>query len=215
MYSIQSDNPSGKVFVQGQAVRNYPCDQVEFTIEFRSKNTSAAKASSQVTEQCELFLQRMHESGVDISEIVLKNDKISANSYSEDDLVKASRELQFVSKADVVANNLILRFIQEEHLDANLSTDYSISNEDEIRRMLRAEAVADSKANAELLAAADGRRIAGIDSINIDSRERHRNLAKSITIGGQLELPTLSQELSVPIKELKETVDVVWLLGEG
>lgn len=214
MKSIYSENPSGKVYVQGKASGKYPCNQVEFTVEFRRTDTSAAKASSEVTSQCERFLRRLSEAGVDITGILLVEDSITSASYDTDDTMRVTRELQFVTTALASTNNLLLKIIQEEHLDVRLSTKYGLSNEDDLRQALRVKAVEDSRATARLLAEADGYSISGIDSINIDHRAKSQHLARGVAVGScQEELMSLSQRLSAPTKELDEEVDVIWLLA--
>lgn len=183
MYSAKDDNSSGKVFVQGQAVRSYTCDEVEFTITFRCRNTTASKAVAHITAQCEQFLQHMKDAGMDISSIILKDDQVSTTYYSNnDDAIRATRELCFTSSVAAATNNLILCFIRDNHLDADLSTKYSLSNEPALRRQLRAEAVIDSRENAELLAMANGYKVIGIDSIDIGERTQWKSMARSVCV---------------------------------
>ena len=71
-------------------------------------------------------------------------------SYRDDDKVRASRTLKFDSEANALVIDYILKTIQDEHLDADLSTDYYLSNEEELRKCLRKKAIEDSKEDSKL-----------------------------------------------------------------
>ena len=213
--SHETNTESGRVFVKGKATGKYTCDKVAIKITFYCANTSAAKATETMMSQCEKFLQRLAEHGVDISTIQLQKDSIDQPGYRNEDKSKASRTLNFDCDATATINNLILKIIQDEHLDAEISTDYYLSNEDELRRKLRSEAMADSKENAELLAQAANKTIVGVDTIDMSNHPSRVSLAKSITIDDKIDCMfcLFSKKLSMPTRDIEETVEVTWLLG--
>ena len=129
-----------------------------------------------------VFCSGYQESGIDITAIRLHDDSIDQPPYRNEDKVKVSRTLKFDSEANVRVIDFILKTIQEEHLDAGISTDYYLSNEEELRKCLRKKAIADSKENAELLACAAGKRIVGVDTINMSNHQMRGNLAKCISV---------------------------------
>lgn len=206
---------SGKVYVKGKAAGKYTCDMVTIKITFCSFDVSASKASEAVMTQCEKFLQRLEEAGIDSSMLRLDDDSVDRPSYHNDNRVKAARTLKFDSSASAGVNNFVLKVIQEEHIDADVSTDYYLSNEKELRRQLRARALEDSRENAELLADAAGKTIAGIDSIDISRHQIMTPFAKSAAVEDGFEClsRSFSQKLSMPTKEIEEEVDAVWLIG--
>lgn len=165
--------------------------------------------------QCEKFLQRLEEAGIDITMIRLQDDSVDQPSYRDEDHVKATRTLKFDSDAYADINNFILKVIQEEHIDADISTDYYLSNEGEIRKQLRAEALKDSRENAELLADAAGKTIVGIDTIDMSHHHIRVSLAKSVTIEDDADClySIFSRKLSMPTKDIEEEVEATWLLG--
>ena len=130
--------------------------------------------------------------------------------------MEASRTLKFESAAKISMIDLLLKIIQEEHLDAYLSTDYSLSNaEEELRKYLRKKAVENSKENAELLAHAAGKEITGVDAINMDSDQPYVFLAKRVSADSEVDgmMTCFSQKLSMPVEEREEQVEVTWLIG--
>jgi uncharacterized protein YggE len=165
--------------------------------------------------QCEKFLQRLAEHGVDISTIQLQKDSLDQPGYRNEDKSKASRTLKFDCDATATINNLILKIVQDEHLDAEISTDYYLSNEDELRRKLRSEAMADSRENAELLAQAANKAIIGVDTIDMSNHPSRVSRAKSITADDKIDCMfcLFSKNLSMPTRDIEETVEVTWLLG--
>ena len=134
MGSLNGSHISGKVFVKGKASEEFICDMVTITITFHHKELSGAKASQETTKQCEQFLKRLAESGVDIAMLRLHNDSIDRRSYSDEEEVNASRTIQFDSQASATTVNFILKIIQDELLDAEFSTEYYLSNEEELRK---------------------------------------------------------------------------------
>lgn len=215
MNALNSHNESGKVFVMGKASEEFTCDRITITITFQCKGVSGAKASETVTAQCERFLQRLSESGVDITAIRLHDDSIDQPSYRDDDKVRASRTLKFDSEANALVIDYILKTIQDEHLDAELSTDYYLSNEEELRKSLRKKAIEDSKDNAELLACAAGKKIVGVDTIDMSNHQMRATLAKGISMNDEYDdiMCLFSRRLSMPTKNLEEEIEVTWLIG--
>lgn len=212
---VESD--ARKIFVKGKASESFVCDKVEIELKFFAESPIAAKASESVAKQCEKFLQRASKSGIDISMIRLNDDSISQNSYRDDDYVRATRTLKFDADAAVSIINLILSIIQEEHIDAAVKTDYYLSNENELRRELKAKALEDSREIAKLLAESVGERIDGIYSVDMNARHPIYHMAKSVAVsadgfGGINEL--LSSRLSLPTELLEEEIEVTWLLAD-
>ena len=213
-----SNSESGKIFVKGKASGKYACDKVRITITFRGRGISGAETSETVTKQCEQFLQKAAQSGMDLSKIRLENDKITQPAYHDEEQAAASRTIEFDSDAGTAVIGCVLEVIQQEHLDVDLSTEYYLSGEDELRKSLRENAVADSRANAELLARAAGRTITGVDMIDLS--ERHPRPMRSSRDLSEQEfqqlsryMATHSRKLSMPEKELEEEVEVTWLIG--
>lgn len=210
----EKNSESGKVYVKGKAAGKYTCDRVAIKIVFYSTGVSGAKASETVMTQCEKFLERLEESGIDISVIQLHDDSISQPSYGDEEKVKVTRTIEFDSEAKASVNNFVLKIIQEEHLEATVYVDYYLSNEEDIRKKLKEMAIVDSKDNAELLARAAGKKIACVYTIDMINHRRDAHLAKSVTIGcGDACSPyAFSERLSMPEKDIEETVEATWLI---
>lgn len=210
------NNDSGKIYIKGTASEQYTCDRVRLEIKFYCSGLSGAKASESVMAQCERFLEHLSNTGMDIKQIQLENDRISQASYRDDEKVTASRTLKFDTVATAEMNNFILKLIQKEHLDAEVSTSYYLSNENELRKQLRVRAITDSKENADLLAAVAGKRVIGVDTIDIDA-EGHTSIAersRSLVSSGSIDdvFCIFSRDLSMPTKKLEEEATVTWLI---
>ena len=207
-------NASGKIYTKGTATESYTCDQVTFQIEFYCSSVTGSKASETVMNQCERFLERLSNAGVDIQQIQLDKDHIRQPSYRDNEKITASRTLKFSAEAKAEINNYILKLIQEEHLDADISTSYSLSNENDLRKQLRMRAIADSKETADMLAVAAGKHVVGVDSIDADGhtiREKQKNRI-AVSAGEDEIFCIFSRKLSMPTKDLKEEVEVTWLI---
>lgn len=101
-------------------------------------------------------------------------------------------------------------------MEAEVSTSYYLSNENELRKQLRARAITDSKENADLLAAVAGKRVIGVDTIDIDA-EGHTSIAersRSLISPGSIDdvFCIFSRDLSMPTKKLEEEATVTWLI---
>ena len=208
------NNESGKIYIKGTASEKYTCDRVRLEIKFYCSGLSGAKASESVLSQCEHFLECLSNAGMDIKQIELDGDRISQATYRDNDKVTASRTIAFDTEANAEINNFILKLIQENHLEAEVSTSYYLSKENEFRKQLRAQAIADSKENADLLAAAAGKRVVGVDTIDMDAlvaRVKHSRV--SAPAGALDEIFCIySRDLSMPTKQLKEEATVTWLI---
>lgn len=209
-----SNNETGKVYVKGKALEKCTCDRMTIKIEFYGIGNSGAKASETALAQCERFLERMEMIGADISMIRLQDDSIDKPSYRDDGKIKATRKIKFDSEAKAEINNCVLKIIQEEHLDADFSTDYYLSNEDEIRKELKRMAVLNSRENAELMASAAGKEIVGVDTIDMTGNQVRERRTKSISMDDDRDciFSIFSKKLSMPTKDIEEEVEATWLI---
>lgn len=207
-------NVAGKIYTKGAASESYTCDQVTFEIKFYCSGVTGSKATENVLNQCERFLECLSNAGVDIQQIQLEKDQIRQSSYREDEKITGSRTLKFSAEAKAEINNYILKIIHEEHLDAELSTTYSLSNENDLRKQLRMRAIADSRETADMLAEAAGKRIVGVDTIDVNGHTIHQKEKKRIAVSGGVDelFCIFSRELSMPTKDLNEEVEVTWLI---
>lgn len=213
--STDNSTTAGRVYVKGRSVGKYTCDRVSITVTLYCDSHSASKASETMMAQCETFLMRLEEFGIDISLVHLDKDNVEHSTHRDKDRITASRKLKFDSEANATLNNLLIRIIQDEHLDADVSTNFYLSNENELRKGLREAAIADSKENAELLARATGKTIVGVYTIDMPHHHSRALSTKSLTVNDDVDelFCVYSRKLSMPIRDLEETVEVTWLLG--
>ncbi len=213
MKYTERNETAGRIFVKGTAKKTFTCDRVNITITFFSNGLSCGKTSETAMAQCEKFLQRLSDKGIDLSQLTLENDSISQH-HHDTAQVSASRTVCLRSEARVSVINFLMEIIQQEHLEAEISTHYDFSDESALRRTLLSEAIADSRANAELLATAAGKTIIGVDFIDMNTHTRpSRRNALLQPEGFASIMHCFSKELSLPEKEISETVEVAWLIG--
>ena len=112
-------------------------------------------------------------------------------------------------------NNSIMTLIQEKQMNIDFEISYYLSNYEEIHRELMTEALADSKAKAELIATSMGQRIIGIDTLEMSDRYRDWMVCereRGILLPSERS-PMLSDQLKAPINEESERIEVVWLMS--
>ncbi len=232
-HEIKNVRKPGKIRMQGAAEREVPYDVMEVEIRFEARERTSEKATEAVNKQCEKFLRNMKKCGVDIRNFKVGNNATNQYSYGavpswlKDDLEKkkidvdlsknepyaqATKNLSIKLPFDMKLRDLVDQIVVKEGLNADVDTNYLVSNENEIRQELIRSAIANSKAMAELLASSAGQKIVGVkeivkDDICIKAQEC---CCESGAILGCM--PMLLDEVSAETTTLSESVEIVWLI---
>ena len=214
----------GKIMVTGKAEKEFAPDQCNIDLKVEVERKTSVDASRVATEHCEQLLKCLQELGLDISKIELEQDSIiKRSSYNSDEHhYEAKKYLQILAAADMILINKIRGIIETGFEDVSFSTDFCISNEQEIRRSLLKDAISDSRAKAELLATSMGCKITGIDTANLSGdedvydltdEESERVLYRCKAYGaGDI---MLLDQLTPSRVTLDAEVKIVWLLEES
>ena len=201
----------GKIIINGEARRKVEADIEKITLTFGTGADTPAHASENIINDCEAFLQELEDMGIDISRIHLEEDNIE-RPYNDDNDVSATRVISFDIEYNMKFNNDLLSLIRDKKLNVFFDIKYSISNRQAVHDELLAEAVADSREKAELIARSTGQKIIGIDEVvkndyftvsagSLRSRGNEKEYSRKAM---------LSDKLSAPLEEESESVTVTW-----
>lgn len=204
----------GKLTIEGNAERKVEADHTIFTLTFKTKADSSAKAAKNVYKQCEEFLKIITQKGVKISQIRFVEDSIDESYFDDKKTYIAEREIEIRIQYNMRFNNCIIEIIQDNEYNIELDTRFELSRYNEIHEELLKEAIQNSKAKATMIAEVMGQKIVGIDTVNwsgdCDSilKQEPILLEEMVT-----ERPMcLSDKLEAPIKTEKEDISVVWII---
>ncbi len=222
----------GKIMVTTRAEHNYEPDRCRLSLSVETKEKTAQKASASCREQCEQLLSKLSEIGFSPENIELTDDKIDERTDYKTDAVSyvSKRTLRLDTAADVRIANAVRDLIEEVADEVGLSTSYYLSNEDELRKELLKEAIAASRAKAELLAASENAKILGIYTANLDGTEKILDITDedddeddedgdgdgflSIMSISSEKPDNLSDKLKPGSTHLKAEIKIVWLISE-
>lgn len=207
----------GKLTIEGKAIREIEADTEQITIRFQYHAENSAEASKKVISECESFLKELTHWGIMPEQINISDDDIDQRYDDRELYVTAAREITIELPFNMEFNNSLMELIQKRQMNIDFNISYSISNYKEIHKELIQEALADSKEKAELIAAAMGQRITGIDSLKISDQYDQPGLKYCVqgSTFGALEdrAPMLSDKLKAPLNEESENVEVVWIMS--
>ena len=119
-------------------------------------------------EQCDSFLGQAIEMGMKLEDFQLENDRVDKARYDDLDNMFAERSIMIRIPFDMEKINRIQELLQEGKYDYEIDVDGDISNRRELKMELAAEALKNSKTEAELLAASLGITVKSIESIRKD-----------------------------------------------
>ncbi len=156
----------GTIRVSGYAEKRVNADQTVYNITFLSKDVKSSAALDSVRKQCDAFLEKISEAGIDIARIHLDKDGVNENSYYESKAKTSRRVISFRTGFDPKINNRIIEIISQLNLNVEISTEYVLSGWKEIHEELIKKAVMDSKRKAELIAEANGQKVKYISSVS-------------------------------------------------
>ena len=218
----------GKVMVVGKAEREYSADRCELDLEISVLRKTASEASAESGRQCELLLAGLKEIGIAPESVTVRHDVIEKQfRYDTNEVSYDSRKTLCVRvPADIALISAVRGVIENGFENVALSARFSVSDEAERKRSLLKDAIADSRAKAELLAESMGCRIAGIDSANLSGQEDVYDVTEEETENDGLRERYLSAKASgsanpltdrlTPEKiALQAEVRVVWELGDA
>jgi len=217
-YNMESEENCGKIFVRGEAERFVPYDAVKISVNFYKKSRNADEASRSVIKESEAFLKELKKRSVDISSIELEEELHGEETSRGDrDAVRSERKFTIKTAADIRIINAVIRMIIDNHWSTTVDTSYILTNEEEVRKELMQEAMRNSREKAEIIAAAAGMSVGGLDSVNTAGR-------KTVYYGIDADMfysmdddsgALLSEEIAIGEKKLSEEMEVVWLLEKS
>lgn len=206
----------GKLYVNGRAKQELNADMVNINLRFEARDENSTRALYIVTEQCEQFLGKLKKAGFNLDQVRLADDEVSQDRYDEERLYIASRSVEFDMPFEIKNYNAILDMIRKEQYEINLSTNYFLSNNDEVKERLVQEAVVDSQKRAKQIAAALGRKLIGFKEMDVDGiRKRVNSIVLYNQSGSSMSYKSdldNSNLISAPLIEKEEKVSVTWII---
>jgi uncharacterized protein YggE len=214
----------GKITVTGTAQREVCYDAIDLRITFQGRSKKTAEAVDIVMRQCEQLLRLITEMGVKIQDIRLEETSVGRRyddtviSKSSGVTVTASRSVTLRLKFDMPFLNRLMDAIRALDLSVNFHCSYILLNREMLQSELLRQAVEDSRQKAELIAAATGQRVIGIDSMDYrdycdcDPEEDERFIVEAIDLRAMDEAPPLSDQLACPLTRESKMVSIVWLI---
>lgn len=208
----------GKLTITGRAEHEYQYDAMEITLNFSVQKSSTADALTAVLGQCEEFLAKVTSEGLSMENIRIENDSTRRNQRYDSGSVSfaAERAIKIRVPFSMDYANYLLSVVSEKGYDAAISTEYLLTNREEIHNELIKEALSDSRKKAELIAQSMGVKVVGIDTATIcESRDNIALLRAGAEHERGIASPqslSLSNQLGSPVTKESETVEAVWII---
>ena len=156
----------GTLYTNGFASRKVDYDVMTVIITFYSNEKLAQDAAKKVLEDSEIFLAKLKESGIDISDFRAGQNTVEEpDRYSEDKSVKAHRTITYECKYDLGFVDFIMSMISSLSLGASVSINPAYSKLPELHQELIKEVIKEARAKAELIADEMGLKITGVKNI--------------------------------------------------
>lgn len=161
----------GKLKITGKAVHEYRYDWTIIKIEFHGTASTASEALNRALEQCEDFLKKIRETGLDSRCIRSIGDEVIKDRYRETEKTEALREIRIAFPFSMETTNLIMDLVSSNSYDVKIRTDYKLKELAAIHDSLIKEAISDSRQKAEMYAESMGQKVTGIESMIITNRD--------------------------------------------
>lgn len=205
----------GKLTITGKAKREVANDALILSIRFNTHSDTSAEALKTITEQSEEFLKILHNSGITMESIQLGDSHVDQD-YDDGKLdAYASKEFKINMQFDMPFVNSILELISDKGYAVDVDFEYYITDATSIHEELLKEALAESKKNAEAIAATMGKKITGIDTLEYgryggDVHYLSCEQQPGCVIG-ESHTP-FSNQIKAPTTTESESVEVVWIM---
>ena len=157
----------GKITTEGIATRRVAPDRMILTLCFFQRSAEVDRTVTDAHGQCERFLDALAGAGFPLKQVRLSGDELG-RTYDETAQFVANRTVELRMKPDLPFCTWVYELIRREKFSVTCNVRFELSAPEKLRRELLTEAFADAKARAELLVAASGAKITGVDSIGGD-----------------------------------------------
>ena len=160
----------GKIKVKGSAAMDFAADTMELTFTVGTESASPVTAAEKGKAQTEALLSVLEELGIAPEEITLRSENVSEqHGYGGQQTVfRFSKEMTLKTKADLNLSEKVSAAIIAKEIPARYSVSFSLSDEKACGEKVIAAALADARAKAELIAAATGNKVTGLDSADFE-----------------------------------------------
>lgn len=208
----------GKLRVVGKARREYTCDIMYIKLSFKAWADDTAQAIETSMSQCDMFLEILEQQGIDINMIHMSNADVSQEMYDEKHEISAEREIELRLPFDMNVINRLSEIIKENNLKVDMDISFKLTNMLALHEQLLKEAVLDSKKKAEMLAAAMGQKVVGIEKLDAGDRYRACDSEEKAYYDqfshkiGEVHQRSRSNRLQAPLVTEFESVDVEWII---
>ena len=205
----------GKITTEGIATRRVAPDRMILTLCFFQRSAEVDRTVTDAHGQCERFLDALAGAGFPLKQVRLSGDELG-RTYDETPQFVANRTVELRMKPDLPFCTWVYELIRREKFSAACNVRFELSAPEKLRRELLTEAFADAKARAELLVAASGAKITGVDSIGGDTDDRPASMlarAKGADFENVSSPTPLTDSLQAAEIERSERVRVTWLFA--
>ena len=214
----------GKILVQGKAERQYEADICFINFEITTDHSDSSAATKEADEIMEELLHALEQINIPPECFTITENRTWRTSNYDNKNKEgyiSTRRLKLRTASNMVLVNDIREVIGNGFPKVAVSVGYLLSNERKLRKELFQEAIRDSRERAEMMAAAVGCKVTGLDTarlsdgdFDIDDIEdladsesdhvyRHQMLAR--------DTGRYADRLSTEKKELSAEVNIVWL----
>ena len=206
----------GTMKIIGKAERKYTCDRMTVSIQIVADEPTHDRAVQRCMSDSEALLKELSLNGFEISQIKLNNHSVSTRRYDNKPYIEAERSIEIETAFDMQLINYLTELVEKNHYNADIETDFSVSDLAGIHHQLIEEAFKDSRTKAEALAALMGQKITGIEKVEVGDKYDDDYLSNYVIREGEYtcrsKASLMSDKLSATDVEESETVTVIWIL---
>lgn len=201
----------GTIRVRGAAEQRYPADRFTVCMEIRATGASSGEAIVTGKQQTEEMLGRMLEKlGLQPECFMMQNEAVR-QIYGDQPRYQFTKSISVEIKADLAAVSQMTAML-ETLSDTEYHIDYALSDAAEKEREVLRLAVEDSRRRAELIAAAVGQTICGIEDVQCEyagGMEMLREVPLAKCAGADC-ANGLADRLRTPEQTVTKEVQIVW-----
>lgn len=206
----------GTMKIIGKAERRYTCDRMTVNIKVIADEPTHDRAVQRCMSDSEALLKELSLNGFDLSQIKLNDHYVSTRHFDDKPYVEAIRSIEIETAFDMKLINYLTDLLEKNHYNADINTNFSVSDLAAIHYQLIEEAFKDSRTKAEALAALMGQKITGIEKVEVGDKYDDDYLS-DCSIGEReyaccMKASFMSDKLSATDVEESETVTVIWIM---
>ncbi len=204
----------GKIHVNGSAFKVVPHDRMKLIMSLMAKGQNLKTINQANEKQVARLVQALEELGIGLDRLQVQATSIGKHWNNNLEELIETRSFIFESDLDIPLLNRLNHLFSQAVTDGNFQTEFSVGEPEAIKQSLIRDAIADSRAKAELIAQSVDQNLGRAVDVNLDSNQGPIHMPRMETYAAfdsaSAKFSSSADQASPSETRFEQSVNVTW-----